>query len=326
MGMWFERLTGFLETSPDEVREQMFVEGATLTSRINGRSWQCGTLDVISLAELRGRVSDLPAGEGVTTVQEVIADVQDLHADADNENALFQVASQFNLLEMVSPGVPPEHGVGIYEHDFTQGPACAIAAGAGTIYRNYFVEVNGKIGQSENSQIDCLDGMGEILGNANRRLWEMRNGYTLTTEDGLREIGAKLRSASAEELDRLRGALKVGIQRDTQVTLPGANHNVSQVYCSALPVAYSHWPAGMWQEFAVLVLEAAYEATFCAAVLKAAHRGNNRLFLTLLGGGAFGNESDWIIGAIRRALDICRTPGLMSELSATGDRTHGFRA
>ncbi|MCK5683507.1 hypothetical protein KAJ27_05280 [bacterium] len=51
---------------------------------------------------------------------------------------MFQVASQFNLLEMVSPGVTPEEGVGRYEHDHTQGPACAIACGVGTIYRNYF--------------------------------------------------------------------------------------------------------------------------------------------------------------------------------------------
>jgi hypothetical protein len=36
---------------------------------------------------------------------------------------------------MVSPRVTPEDGVGIYDLDRTQGPACAVAAGAGTIYR-----------------------------------------------------------------------------------------------------------------------------------------------------------------------------------------------
>ncbi len=52
---------------------------------------------------------------------------------------MFQVASQFNLLEMISPNVTPDDGIGIYENDPTQGPACAIACGAGTIYRNYLV-------------------------------------------------------------------------------------------------------------------------------------------------------------------------------------------
>jgi len=62
-----------------------------------------------------------------------------LHCDIENTNALFQAASQFNLLEMIVPHISPEQGVDRYENDFTQGPACAIACGAGTIYRNYFV-------------------------------------------------------------------------------------------------------------------------------------------------------------------------------------------
>jgi hypothetical protein len=32
--------------------------------------------------------------------------------------------------------------------------------------------------------------------------------------------------------------------------------------------------------------------------------GSNKLFLTLLGGGAFGNEPAWIIGGIERALTL----------------------
>jgi len=30
--------------------------------------------------------------------------------------------------------------------------------------------------------------------------------------------------------------------------------------------------------------------------------GNKKVYLTLLGGGAFGNRNDWIISAIRRSL------------------------
>jgi hypothetical protein len=33
------------------------------------------------------------------------------------------------------------------------------------------------------------------------------------------------------------------------------------------------------------------------------HRGSNKLFLTLLGGGAFGNPQEWILEAIRRCLE-----------------------
>lgn len=304
--MWFEQLTGFPEESPAQVRQNLAVSDGNLISRVNGKSWTYGELEVISLADLRKRVSKLPGPAGGLTVKEVVADVRELHLDEDNAGSLFQVASQFNLLEMVGPGVTPEQGVGIYEKDFTQGPACAIAAGAGTIYRNYFAEVNGQTGQSEANQLDCLAGIGELLGNTGDRLWRMRNGYALASEEGLQKISGRLRKTGPEELDALRGALRVGIQWGTQVTLQGATHLVSQVYCSALPAAYSHCDEGLWKEFAVLVLEAAYEATLCAGILNAHERGNNRVFLTQLGGGAFGNDPDWIIGAMGRAFEIHR--------------------
>ncbi len=205
---------------------------------------------------------------------------------------------------MTSPNVTPERGVGIYEHDHTQGPACAVVAGAGTIYRNYFAPVHGQIGQSADNQIDCLVDIGATLGNTENRLWEMRNGYALGTKNGLVEIANRLQASSERELDKLRQLLRIGLQWNTQVTLNECKHTVSQAFCSALPVAYSPHPSHLWEPFARLVLEAAYEATICAAVLNAMKYGNNRLFLTLLGGGAFGNQTNWIIDGIKRALTL----------------------
>jgi hypothetical protein len=77
---------------------------------------------------------------------------------------------------------------------------------------------------------------------------------------------------------------------------------VSQVFCSALPISYTDIPAARWKPFAALVLEGAYEATLWAAVLNAHRFSSRMLFLTQLGGGAFGNESQWIHDAMRRAL------------------------
>lgn len=54
-------------------------------------------------------------------------------------NGVFQVASQFNLLEFSSPEVSPEHGVRHYARYPTQGPACALACMGGTAYRNYLL-------------------------------------------------------------------------------------------------------------------------------------------------------------------------------------------
>jgi hypothetical protein len=302
--MWFETLTGFAEESPQQVRANITVEGNALKSQVNGRVLICGELEMPSLAELRERVHANGHTVGKLSVREVVANVQDLHTNESNAGSLFQVASQFNLLEMVSPGVTPEHGVEIYENDHTQGPACAVAAGAGTIYRNYFAIVNGQTGQSTRNQIDCLADIGTALGNSEGRLWEMRNGYALASYSGLVEISRQLRAANESELDGLRQLLRIGIQWNTQVTLKDSKHTVSQAYCSALPVAYSNHPSNLWQEFAQLILEASYEATICTAILNSKRNGNNKLFLTLLGGGAFGNETAWILSAMQRALNI----------------------
>lgn len=301
---WFETLTGVRESSPEHVRQNLTLQNDTLTSHSNGQSFRCGRLEIPSLAELRPLPQLSPPQGRKIQLREVVGDIQSLHADAQNSNSVFQVASQFNLLEMISPQVTPEDGIGIYEQDFTQGPACAIACGAGTIYRNYFVSLNGQTGQSESNQVDCLQDLGHTLGNSENRLWKMKNGYALATATGLREISDRIESASETERDHLRQLLRIGVHWETQVTHQNSRHHVTQVFCSALPVAYTSHAPELWEPFARLILESAYEATFCAAIINARVSGQNKLYLTLLGGGAFGNSTSWIIDAIRRSVEL----------------------
>ncbi|WP_457593706.1 hypothetical protein [Hydrogenimonas sp.] len=301
--MWFERMTGFKETSPETVRRHLAAEGSWLESLANGRRWHMGCLSIPSLQELRERNDHKRVnGSGRLAVSETVADVQALHCDPANAGTLFQVASQFNLLEMVGPEVTPEMGIDRYESDPTQGPACAIACGAGTIFRNYFVPVGGGVGQSAERQIDCLADLGNALGNEEERLWQMQNGYCLATAEGLEKIARILLNADEEAYESLKGKIRVGLQQETEVTLQEAGHRVTQAYCSALPVGYSRHPSALWEPFARLVLEAAYEATLLAAFENFQKRGNPVVYLTLLGGGAFGNDAVWILGALQKAL------------------------
>ena len=193
----------FKELPYEETRANLEVAGSTLRSKVNKRPYTIGTLETPSLAELRDRAADIVRSlAGDLRVSNVVGDVGGLHRDPANRHALFQVASQFNLLEMTGPDVTPEHGVTRYAFDRTQGPACAIAAGAATIYRNYFAPVDGHTGQTRDRQIDCL-----------------------------RDVGATLRNE---------------LHSDVEVTggiVPGLL--VSQVFCSALPVAYTFgWSRG----------------------------------------------------------------------------------
>lgn len=308
--MWFETLVGFREVSANQVRDNLVLKDETLTSRINGRIMKWGSLETPSLGDLREQCANDALTSGKLEVREVVGETTQLHAEPTNANALFQVASQFNLLEMASPSVTPEAGIDIYEFDLTQGPASAIACGAGTTYRNYFVEVDGEPGQTNHRQVDCLRDIGAALGNTNGRLWAMQNGYALATEEGLREIDQRIASIDETERDDLRKRLRVGIQWNTEVTLDGCGHSVSQVLGSALPIAYCSHVTSIWERFARLVLEASYESTFLAAIQNLKRTGCNKLFLTLIGGGVFGNPQSWILDAIQRSLALFRNVDL----------------
>lgn len=328
--MWFEELTGFTEQDADQVRQMMTYHDGLLRSNIDGREFKTGSLETASLAQLEQLSHSIQTTRNRDNlpihISEVIADVQSLHCDAKNAGALFQVASQFNLLEMVNPNITPDLGVSNYQYDRTQGPACAMACGAGLIYRNYFVPVNGKPGQAADRQLNTLDEFEQqLLVQVNRHceqqfdsLWLMKNGYALPTNAQLTAINATLSQLSNEAIEKLIGYIKIGVQYNTEVTLKSSGHCVTQAYCSAMPVAYTELPAPLWQPLASLILQAAYRATLAAAVINAEKTGNNHVYLTLLGGGAFGNSVDWITKAISQAINKFDNSGLQVKIVSFG--------
>lgn len=292
---------GFEETSIENVKNKISIDGTVITSKVNNRSYECGLMETPSLTELKERcvgIDELLLTSGEIVVSELIGDIQNLHCNPKNKNALFQAASQFNLLEMTGPQKTPELGVNIYDYDYTQGPACAVACGAGTIYRNYFVPVNGQIGQTVDNQINCLSDMEKALdGN-----WSMVNGYALISLEELRFATHKISKLTNDEREELKGKLRIGLQWYTEVTLADNYHLVSQAYCSALPVAYAKYEALEWESLATIILEATYEATLYSALYNYRVTGCNNVFLTLIGGGAFGNSPTWIFQSLLKVL------------------------
>lgn len=317
---WFEVLTGFPEKSMDQVRSKLRLEGTKLISRVNHCSFEAGVFATPSLAQLRSEVTIPRGSRRQIRVSQLAGDVRSLHQDVANEGAVFQVASQFNCLEMASPHATPEEGVGIYQNDLTQGPACSICAGAGTIVRNYFADTNGQVGQSRDNQIDCLTEIADHFGDPSpeAELWKMQNGYCFPSASGLANVQQQLADCDGPALEQIRGKLRVGLQAHTQVTIGGCEHRVTQVFCSALPVAYSQLPRGGWDRFPKLILESTYEATFCAALRNFADSGNDQLFLTFVGGGVFGNRMEWILSAIARSLEIFSTVPLDVRIVSYG--------
>ena len=163
--MWFSSVFGSVEKESNSYsrNRNLFVfdeEKKTLFSKGNSTYFDVGPFEVLSVSQLnekRARLASFKAdisdaGVDGLTFENVIGDVRTLIRDPRNNGSVFQVASQFNCLEMVGPKVTPEAGVTIYSKDPTQGPACAIACPAATVFRNYFVNGTGQY----RTQLDLL--------------------------------------------------------------------------------------------------------------------------------------------------------------------------
>ena len=261
-----------------------------------------------------GNCNDNEERSQVLTFEHMIGDVKELHMDPKNAGAVFQVASHFNCLEIKDVNKTPNSGITSYEYDCTQqGPLCAMVCAPSTVYRNYFVNEYGQ-GGKKGKQIDCLKEVGSVLGNDDEKYWTMKNGYALPSKTkSLKELSLKI-YRSCQTTKNAMSKLKVGVQWDTEVIVEESeytqssarnNHLVTQVYSSAVPISYSTTMGKKrdFQAIGSLILNAAYEATFAVAAIKALET-NKRvdLYLTKIGGGVFGNPSRWIVDAINSCL------------------------
>jgi len=373
--LWFKRAFGFKECGTyEETRSRFRVatddEGSVALSVVGGgvgerrRSFHVGKFDTPSVAELNqlldaekgsGRGSREGEGEaeieggGGLTFRHVVGDVARQHRNPANRGrGVFQAASQFNCLEMPAPTVTPDDGITNYAADRTQGPACAMACPAGTVYRNYFVGGGGEKEEEEEEQqqrhagqggefgrqLNTLEDVEMVLG---KRYWKMKNGYALPASG--RSIAAMKADVDGGSIDMngARSHLRVGVHWDTEVAPePGAGggggggegsaegwepFRVAQVYCSAVPIAYDYTASKAdWEPLARLCLDGSYEATLAVAAVLA-RRGNRRMraFLTKVGGGAFGNSDAWISDAIKRSLEMFKSEPIDVFLLHYGD-------
>lgn len=352
---WFQKLFGTHETDSYLQNQRLFAYDTSndvLTSISNNRTFQVGKFEILTNNQLVSRIRDHDQGNCGADISQkelrfenIVGDVRSLHKDPDNYGAVFQVASQFNCLEMVSPNVNPSDGITRYCFDATQGPACALSCPSGTVYRNYFI--NG-IGQGSD-QVDLLSEFSSIVENDKFNYYYMRNGYCLphpstmgTNISSIKQLSERLNS---DPILRKKSweSIGVGVHWNTEVSMEEGSlyesacvgrhrmkigncdadskmstmpvQKVCQVYTSALPISYSRTKATDWEAFARVVLESAFDSTLAVAALLSKGRApaneagdtsskseRVKVFLTCIGGGAFGNPRSWISDAISKAL------------------------
>lgn len=272
----------------------------TFTIEGEGRRFHAGRFETRSIASLRDRVGHGEGGRvrvSALTGADVLNDIGALQAFAA-EGTLFQVASQFNCLEAMSPGVVP---VANYFDDPTQGPRASISAFPGTLLRHHHAPAadGSRFVQSRERQL-------ELLADA------------LPVEAG-RVVGGYLVSdampdpfRTADELEARWERIAVGVHDDVEVVLgagfTGAiegSPRIAQVFTSTFAAGYSTASVAQTRALARPLLRAAYLGTLLAAVAV----GRPRVVLTLIGGGVFGNPHALIWEAIQAAVDELRARG-----------------
>jgi hypothetical protein len=253
-----------------------------------------------------------------------------IHINPSYHDSIFQVASQFNALEMENPAQTPQDGITIYHADRTQGPACAMMCPFGTLYRNYFCmpsastneqpadkSVNGNpqtgidaaVDGSVNNQINTLTELMKVDSCFNNLTFQ--NGYIFVNDKPQLDDINKYLSNPVNFWNAMM-AIKYVIQEDTPVVNAAGDdgkimdHKVSQIYCSAYPVAYDHTSGTSPEDFYLLssmILHAVYYSTLAYAVSRITpDEPRKKVFLTRVGGGVFHNEAYIIDTAIYNAV------------------------
>ena len=307
---WFKNIFGYDEK---DVRTYMHMttNNNIIIFSIGGKKLQAGEFVLEKYNSLVYGISQSQSQAQNLTFKIIPNSVTEL-IWKDTEKSVFQVASQFNCLEMKDQYTTPEQGITMYHSDNTQGPKCAIMCGAGTYYRNYLYNR----GQTKDKQINTIEesitsigfrSSGNVLIKDNNTQFKYENGYLLGDIKSHEEVGNILKKDT--NLKNFRSNFNIGVHYDTQVW--DTNRVVHQIFASALPLSYSGIgiddvkPGSGLEKFVQEELNLVYESTILAAE-KCRKRDNSqrkKVYLTLVGGGAFKNPRKNIILAIQNALN-----------------------
>lgn len=269
---------------------------------VGDRRWAAGHFEALSLAELRVRVQRTRGQGAAARVRLSVfdgaspaTDIGGLQATSGH-GSVFQVASQFNCLE--SPG-PYVTQVAKYFQDPTQGPRASVSAFPATLLRHYHApggDGQRFVQQTDGSQIDLLsDACGPGAA---------RNGYF--SGEGIANPRQLVQS-----LEDNFEAIRVGVHDGAQVVLgyswdglveEGGDRCVAQIFTSTVAGGAYGARNRLGSECFAIACRQLLRAAYLGTLLAAVSLGRNRVVLTLIGGGVFGNPVEQIWDAIQWAV------------------------
>lgn len=217
---------------------------------------------------------------------------------------MFQIASNFNGVEGISEQMTPDSPAFVtnYINDITQGPIASISAGPAAIARvfaPFYTPAADKRPkewqQTRTRQLNFLEYL--------RDYYHVENGYVINSNR------QKPLPEDPKAVEALVGKAKVLVHAGVDVVYGRRGGRslevlerpmkISQVFCSSMNMAQgtsgnknAKLPGAAQK--AQLLLRAAYIGTYFAAI----EQGCSKLFLTLIGGGVFGNSPYDILNII----------------------------
>lgn len=284
-------------------------------------------------------------------------DVSYLQALEKNRDSLFVIASNFNCVETLSASDDVEEKFIVnYLYDPTQGPAGALPGAAGTILRHYGVnkekfpkDVSKWRQKSDGEQqVNLLEGLGI----------KTKNGYILDNIDNILKITERLEKGdenlknkfkigyhgnvqvTANKVDFSNGAVSFTYNENQKINQAYVaavslnDHDIRAILNKSLAEKRKNYFKGLSKEekeeclatnfefckkvltdFAKQITKLNYESIFKSAVAK----GVKKVYLPLLGCGAFDNDYHWVIDAINENKKFIEENGLEVVLNVVGD-------
>jgi hypothetical protein len=319
---WFSYITGLSEPEFRKMdKSQIFKKNEQgyldLYHHTTGKPTMCGQLSILRVEDLISTLPDTITPEKSVPIEIItredndaesirfvdVAYYQSVYGSTGTSDTVFQVASNFNGIEAINDDIYPDvqSFVEQYIYDRTQGPVASISAGGAAIARVHaaFFDTSEKDWmQTKEHQINIIEELHEYL--------PTHNGY-IRFSGNEKEL-----PQSDKEKDELFRKMHVCYHENVQVT---SGHRtaqsieilkkpkyIDQVFCAAINIHQGE--SGRFNktlphinDSCQFILNSAYNSTYLVTVAKK----KKHLYLTLIGGGAFGNSRKWIFDAILNA-------------------------
>lgn len=206
----------------------------------------------------------------------------------------------------------------------TQGPAASVSAGPAAISRVFTPFYSEKAKKKPETWQQTKKHQIELLKDVSK-YYAIRNGYVVNTKK------QEALPSDPAALAKLEGKVKVCVHVGADVpfarsdfmdmaTVMERPNTINQVFCAAMNL--SQGPTGLAnrqlkdsEEKSKFILRAAYRGTYLAAL----NCGSKKLFLTLIGGGAFGNPQ---INILRTIVEVHKELALSKELNGSLEEVH----